>query len=926
MMISCRFSAFLILPVICLLLFSQTNLQAQTASDSQLEKARLLMMSHPDSALTLIRLIESQNMPDDPDALSKLFSIKGWASRRAGNWQDAALYLEKALEYAEQENNMERLCEIYSCLSYVTIYTISAEKGLNLSKKYLSLAHSLNDSSWIADANDMISQAYRQLGDYQSGEPYVRELLNIRLQQDSMDRRASAHNLMAIYLSETGDFTSAIYHFNRAIQIAKENGLTDRLYSPMAELAWLYHNSNEYDKALEYASQVYDLAFTNNNREWMLGSVNILSLTYRKSGNPKEGIKWLDRSLELLQMYNRPEAEFIVYRDFGFLYKETGEPRKAEQSFQKALQIAKDNPDIYQGYLLNEYSLLKQGLGEQEAALRLVKQSYAESRNTNIDREFESLTTLSQIYYEQGSDSAFYYADEAIKVFDAAIKNESSNITALRLSGLSGFQNKVALWNWEKRKDIEAAFILSEQAKARKLSQDLQKRKLKRLQQEEPELVNRRKDLIRELNLKYAEQAATSSADSLKKVINQLELAKEALDAEMASSYEGELNIPEPYTLKEVQTMLDDQSMIIEFTLSETGLLTFMIQKGTVQVHSPLERALNIEGHLRKLVTQYREQIRSKAPKEELEISSSEILSLLLPDSFFAEQTPENLIIIPDASLHYLPFGALIHEGKYLIEDYCIKMLPSVNTLPLIREPGRIFRNTFFGFANSDFSFAENTQSRRSEALSPLPFARIEVEDISDTFTFAYVSDRSVYKESDLSRRLGNYKFVHFATHGIINEASPDFSKLILNNKLLDNEGFSDGHLTAAEISALDLNADLVVLSACDTGMGKIIRGEGVLGLQRAFLIAGASSVVVSLWEVFDQSTATFMDYYYEELLENYSIQMSFKNRLLAYFDAYEEPLIDYKAKSMRDAKLDMLQHPYYSHPAYWAAFVYTGR
>jgi CHAT domain-containing protein len=235
-------------------------------------------------------------------------------------------------------------------------------------------------------------------------------------------------------------------------------------------------------------------------------------------------------------------------------------------------------------------------------------------------------------------------------------------------------------------------------------------------------------------------------------------------------------------------------------------------------------------------------------------------------------------------------------------------------------------RNTFFGYANSDFSYAEGSGVKRAAPQLPLPFSRIELDNIQSEFAFRRVLRNTVQSEAQLSRSLKNYKFIHFATHGIINEASPDFSKLILTNKLLDNDDLSDGHLTAAEISAMDLNADLVVLSACETGLGKIIRGEGVLGLQRAFLIAGASSVVVSLWEVFDQSTATFMDLYYARLMQNYELQMGFGEILKAYFGNYDAPLIDYKAKSMRDAKLDMLQHPYYSHPAYWAAFVYTGR
>ena len=150
---------------------------------------------------------------------------------------------------------------------------------------------------------------------------------------------------------------------------------------------------------------------------------------------------------------------------------------------------------------------------------------------------------------------------------------------------------------------------------------------------------------------------------------------------------------------------------------------------------------------------------------------------------------------------------------------------------------------------------------------------------------------------------------------------SKDSSSNTIENSLGD-----DGYLNSMEISSLTLNADMVVLSACNTGFGKLIAGEGILGLQRSFLKAGASSVLVSLWSIYDKSTAQLMSKFYENINLYESRDFNWWDKTLYYFDFYQAPLFDYKAKAIRDAKLSMLKHPYYDHPVYWAPFILIGK
>jgi CHAT domain-containing protein len=146
---------------------------------------------------------------------------------------------------------------------------------------------------------------------------------------------------------------------------------------------------------------------------------------------------------------------------------------------------------------------------------------------------------------------------------------------------------------------------------------------------------------------------------------------------------------------------------------------------------------------------------------------------------------------------------------------------------------------------------------------------------------------------------LGTARRIHFATHGVISERQPQYSGLVLT---LDEDPKEDGLLQVYEIFNLKLNADLVVLSACKTGLGKEVKGEGLIGLTRAFMYAGARSLVVSLWQVADPSTAELMVKFYERL------------------DRAGD-----KADALRQAKLELIQSGRYAHPFYWAPFVLVG-
>jgi CHAT domain-containing protein len=185
-----------------------------------------------------------------------------------------------------------------------------------------------------------------------------------------------------------------------------------------------------------------------------------------------------------------------------------------------------------------------------------------------------------------------------------------------------------------------------------------------------------------------------------------------------------------------------------------------------------------------------------------------------------------------------------------------------------------------------------------------LEYSGEEMKSIAALFPEAmvktFIREEATEENAKKEKMLSEYRHLHFATHGVMDEKNPEKSGLVLSQENLSTE---DGILRADEISGLELNANLVVLSACQTGIGKMIRGEGMIGLSRSFMYAGAPSVVMSLWSVSDQSTNILMKRFYENLiLKGVS-----------------------KAKALQLARISMIKDEQYAHPFFWAPFVLTG-
>jgi CHAT domain-containing protein len=370
--------------------------------------------------------------------------------------------------------------------------------------------------------------------------------------------------------------------------------------------------------------------------------------------------------------------------------------------------------------------------------------------------------------------------------------------------------------------------------------------------------------------------------------------------------------------MKEI-TMADSAALLarpnaalVEFVNAPNKTLAFVISGTTAK--GPVMKLVQLD-IMRSEIAKQIEEFRSKMASGDLDFAkrSSELYKLLIKPIEAQLAGKTNIVIVPDGPLWDLPFQALMDEnGKYLAEKAAISYAPSLTALSEMKKRGaarKVKRSTsaeLIAFGNPIVSNETSTRVERvfmNEKLEPLPEADRLVNGLAKMYGPARskVFTGAAAREEVAKKETPNFRIVQFATHGILNNSSPMYSHLVLAKD--DKNPNEDGLLEAWELKDLDLNADMVVLSACDTARGRISAGEGIIGMTWAAFIAGAPTTVASQWKVESSSTTELMLEFHRQLLSG---KVS-------------------KAEALRRAQIKLMRDPKYRHPSYWAAWVIVG-
>jgi CHAT domain-containing protein len=303
----------------------------------------------------------------------------------------------------------------------------------------------------------------------------------------------------------------------------------------------------------------------------------------------------------------------------------------------------------------------------------------------------------------------------------------------------------------------------------------------------------------------------------------------------------------EPVTVAELQALLPEDTALVEYLVSRNATFAWVVTRSSIRV----VRLSIPRDQVASSVRAFRRGIEGQAP-----LPDAQSMATALHDQLWAPVRPHikagRVVVVPHDVLHYLPFGALRSpQGRWLVEDYTLSTLPSASVLRFLEaKRAAAAPSAVLAVGNPDLGTALE-----------LRYAEREARVVADHYAGASVLVRQDATETRAKAMAGGARLLHFATHAELDERDPLASGL-----LLTPGGGDDGRLEVREIFGLDLHARLVVLSACETGLGALSTGDELIGLQRAFLYAGTPAVITTLWKVDDRASYTLMREFYDRL------------------------------------------------------------
>ena len=838
-----------------------------------------------------------------------------------GKIKAATDFFEQAQLYAQETQDIFIISQTLFYVGYAYIregYSYRATDKMNLA---LQLCKKFDYKKGLALSYFGLATSY-YLNEKQKALDYFKKSESLfPANFEWMEKARIATAIGNIYM-DLGEFELAESNFQKAIpNYEKANYLLGKI-TTLTLLADTYSLKTELMKA----RQTYKLALeltTNTNDKFRFANIKEgLGNVEFKGNNFDSAIK---NYLQALQLYNDigvrlPGIENLI----GSAYQHKRDYKKARGYYSSALKTTRQTKDFL---ILSEtlFNLSKLELVENSSdeALNSIKESITITDNLYSD---VANTTLKSSYFSTVFERYELFIQLLMKKHKQS-PNENYAIEALQATERSRARvmlENLSLSEADFTKDADAETV--------------------RREKEIRVLLNAKADKLIDLLSQNAEKSET---DKISVDINELEYDLESIKSELKqkSPIYSAIKNPPPFDVAEFQqNILDENSLLLEFSFGIEESYLWLVGKTEVSSYVLPPRA-EIETYIENL----RAQVASREIKEgeEVEdyqkrISEAESnyqreareLSNQLFGQIADKLSNKRLIIVPDGKLHYFPVSALplpnsASDDPILLTNETVYE-PSAQTLSLLAKSRNqsvtatkdllVFSDPIFTTDDARFSADNkplensNTQSvqtdkfRFVETLSNLTRLPASKDESDSIIKIIGASESDVFsgfranREQLLNVKTGDYKILHFATHGLTNEQRPELSGIILSR--FDEKGQKlDESFRIHDIYGLNLNADLVVLSACETGIGKEVKGEGLMSLNNAFLQTGAKSVMASLWKVEDGATLELMKTFYGAM----------KDENLT------------PSQALRQAQIKLRRNPQYQSPFYWAAFTVQG-
>jgi CHAT domain-containing protein len=711
------------------------------------------------------------------------------------------------------------------------------------------------------------------------------------------------------------DLPAALAELSRGATLSRQYARPDQEARFLQRLGILYSEAGDDETAREHWHRALALHHAAGNPTGEAAVLMQLGDLAAELGDTAEAERSYRKAAEMFVGIGQKLGEARALRRLGNLLTERGNYAQAVELHERALKILRELGSPQSEVLtMAALARAKAGAGDRSGAAALLKSALALARGPAVGlHEAQILGELAILARERGAlKQALQHLDEALALLER--EQRAALVPSLQAT-LSGDAQQ---W-YAERTDLlmrmgqpARALECSERARARALLGLLAESRVDLRQGVDEALLARYRAM--EVRLSEADRARSPEVSALTSQLHALET-----EIRRASPAYAGLTQPTPLSVEEIRTrVLDEGTLLIEFALGEKASWVFVLGKDGL-VTASLPPSAEIEAAAAAL----HGRLAARQSGEAEAAALSRLLLLPLAARLEGAWSGLRLAIVPDGALQYVPFAALPvgTPPRALIEAHEIVVLPSASALDVMRRevegrapaPRKVALLGDPVFDASDPRVRPGSAPAAAPAVLPggtrgfprLPFSRDEVKAIAALLPPSEVLEAIDFKASRalaMDGSLARYRAVHIATHGLLNTVRPELSGVVLS--LVDERGApQDGFLRLQDIYNLHLSADLVVLSACQTALGRAIAGEGLVGLTRGFMHAGAPRVVASLWRVDDSATAELMSDFYRGML---------KEGLPA-------------AAALRSAQRKLAHDRRFASPFYWAGFTLQG-
>ncbi|MEA5477250.1 tetratricopeptide repeat protein [Pseudanabaena galeata UHCC 0370] len=868
------FLACLPMPVLII----SESVQAQTTQDRKAEANRLIQQGvqlyHTSRYRESIKALESalEIYREIKDRYAEATSLNnlGLVYNNLGQHQKAIDFYQQSLVIFKQIGDLNGEATSFNNLGLANDSLGQYQKAIDFYERALAIFKQIGNRNVEARSLNNLGLAYNNLGQYQKAIDLYQQSLGIFKQIVDRNGEASSINNLGLVYNNLGQYQKAIDFYQQSLAIFKQIGDLNGETTSFNNLGGIYRNLGQYQKAIDLYQQSFSILKQIGNRNGEASSLNNLGLTYSYLGEYQKATDLYQQSLAIFKQIGNRNGEATSLNNLGLTYSYLGEYQKATDLYQQSLAIFKQIGNRNgEASSLNGLGFAYKSLGQYQKAIDFYQQSLAITKQIgDLDGEAKSLNNLGFAFTKINQpEISILFHKQSVNIYEAIRKD---------IKGL--------------KREEQQSFITSISGSYRNLAARLlqQHRITEALQVLDLLKVQELEDYFK--NIKGSDRSAQGvrllspeKAISNKLLAVSFENSPE-INRQLASKIQqlpkSEINKVPDYLQKIPQgtallypLILDDRLEIILFTPNTT----------------PISRTVKIsQKELETLVTDFRAGLLD-AGSEDVQEPAAQLYQLLIKpiEIELTQAKVTTILYAPDGILRYIPIAALYDGKQWLAEKYRISNLIAYSLFdftPNQKIQPNILAGAFGGKAGE-----------KKFGQTALPATLKEVQSIANSFQNSVTLTEENFSRQAIESKFKNHNVLHLATHAEFNIGVPDNSFIIFGNgdKIRLNE------ITDWQIP----NIDLIVLSACQTGLGKLGDGVEILGFGYQVQKAGAKQAIASLWKVDDAGTQALMTAFYGELQKG-DVTVT---------------------EALRRAQIALIKSPQYNHPNYWSAFFAIG-